>query len=229
MPRFRSRLPFAAIVMLPLVFGCGPIVRGSKAKLAIPGIEPTSAVYTLTNLHPDNPRPLLWSKNFLRGGLIPVCTEVAVTRSHRTAIWFRIPGSKVEYRYQNVNSANPRPFRDHLGMVFGPRCPSEEIDGLAEVDRRHIEAGTVGNGMTKAGVIFAIGYPPEFKTPDREVDTWTYWRSRVRSFDVVFGPDGRVISGEPPPLEAPGVPPPPPPAEPVARKQTLGVSAPTPR
>jgi hypothetical protein len=224
-----SRYLLVALATLPLLAGCGPTVRGSQAKLAIPGIEPTSNVYTLTNLHPDNPRPLLWSKNFLRGGLIPVCTPVDVTRSHRTAIWFRIPGSKVEYRYQNVNSANPRPFRDHLAMVFGPRCPQDEIDKLGRVDREHIEAGTVGPGMTRAGVIFAIGYPPEFRTPDRSVDTWTYWRSRVRSFDVVFGPDGHVIRGELPPLEAPGVPPPPPPAEPVARKKALGVAAPTPR
>jgi hypothetical protein len=71
------------------------------------------------------------------------------------------------------------------------------------VDRRHIEAGTVGPGMTKAGVVFAIGYPPEFKTPDLNADTWTYWRSRVRSFDVVFGKDGKVVSGELPPLNAP--------------------------
>ncbi len=223
--------PFVAVlVALTLSSGCAPIVRGPKASLAIPGIEAGAPVYTLTNLHPDYPRPLLWSKNFIRGGLIPVCTQVTVVRSHRTAIWFLIPGSKVEYRYQNVNSANPRPFRDHLGMVFGPRCPQEEIAKLGEIDRRHIEAGTIGNGMTKAGVIFAIGYPPEFRTPDLGVDTWTYWRSRVRSFDVVFGKDGRVISGELPVLEASGAPPPPPPAEPVKRKPSgLAPPPPTPR
>jgi hypothetical protein len=191
------------VVSIPLLSGCAPSVRGSKAKLAIPGITAESPVYTLTNLHPDDPRPLLWSKNFLRAGLIPVCTQVAVVRSHRTAIWFRVPGSDVEYRYQYVKSATTSPFRDNLARVFGPRCPREEIDKLGEVDRRHIEAGTVGPGMTKAGVVFAIGHPPEFKTPDLDADTWTYWRSRVRSFDVVFGKDGKVESGELPPLNAP--------------------------
>lgn len=203
MPVFFSRFVLVLLLSVPLASGCAPTVRGPNAKLAIPGIEPASPVYTLTNLHPDDPRPLLWSKNFLRAGLIPVCTPVAVTRSHRSAIWFRVPGSKVEYRYQNVNSANPRPFREHLAMVFGPRCPREEIDRLDEVDRRHIEAGTVGPGMTRAGVIFAIGYPPEFRTPDLQADTWTYWRSRVRSFEVVFGEDGRVVTGELPPLHPP--------------------------
>lgn len=203
MPVCFPRWMLVVLVSVPLASGCSPTVRGSNAKLAIAGIEPASPVYTLTNLHPDDPRPLLWSKNFLRAGLIPVCTPVTVTRSHRTAIWFRIPGSSVEYRYQNVNSANPRPFGDHLAMVFGPRCPREEIDGLGEIDRRHIEAGTVGPGMTKAGVIFAIGHPPDFQTPDLSADTWTYWRSRVRSFEVVFSKDGRVVTGELPPLHPP--------------------------
>ena len=49
-------------------------------------------------------------------------------------------------------------------------------------------------GMTKEGVIFAIGYPPRHVNPDLDSYQWTYWKSRFNRFVVEFDDEDRVAS-----------------------------------
>jgi len=46
-------------------------------------------------------------------------------------------------------------------------------------------------GMSKEGVVFAIGYPPPHETPRLEGDQWRYWKRRFDSILVHFE-NGRV-------------------------------------
>jgi hypothetical protein len=56
-----------------------------------------------------------------------------------------------------------------------------------------IQQGQVFQGMSKQGVILAIGYPPEHQTPSLEADQWSYWRNSHRRFQVYFV--GGLVSG----------------------------------
>ena len=47
-------------------------------------------------------------------------------------------------------------------------------------------------GMSKDGVVLAIGYPPEHKTPSLKNNRWVYWASRWNKFAVLFNKDGLV-------------------------------------
>lgn len=143
--------------------------------------------YTLTNLHPDPAGQLLYSINYQRSGFIPICTRVHITESTDRGIAFVAHGVTYAYWFRDEYLIEGR--EAHLRRYFGETC--DPGDASSPEDRAGIAAGTVSVGMTKAGVIKAIGYPPPHATPDLEAQQWRYWRSRFDTFLVRFE-DGRV-------------------------------------
>ena len=150
--------------------------------------------YTLTNLHPDEQRARLYAVNFQQPGLIPRCTEVRFTRLRRSAMRFEVPsrGDK-EYEYLN-HSAAAEPFPDHLRRFFGSECDPGAIESLSEIDREGIADGRPRVGMTRQGIIYALGYPPRHVNPSLDSGDWTYWSSRFDRFIVYFDSEG-IVTG----------------------------------
>ena len=79
----------------------------------------------------------------------------------------------------------------HQQRYFGPQCP--DLRSMRPEDVSGIQNAAVYQGMTKAGVIAAIGYPPEHRTQTLEGDVWLYWASRMGRFEVYF--TNGVVSG----------------------------------
>jgi hypothetical protein len=188
-PRASSSRLLALAAIMAAMAGCAAKVPEALAK--IPGLAGATEVYTLTNLHPDDPRTVLYAANYQRAGLLPVCTRVQIERLGGDVMEFRVESSGKVYEYAHHKSAI-EPFPQHLSRYFGPRCPDEAMAKLGEIDRRNIRSGTVEAGMTRQGVLFAIGYPPTRTTPDLQATKWRYWRNRFRSFHVEFDDRGRV-------------------------------------
>lgn len=67
------------------------------------------------------------------------------------------------------------------------------MSAFTDMERTPILEGQVENGMSKAAVLRAMGYPPKHQTPSLTGNEWTYWRNRVASFVVRFR-DGKVVS-----------------------------------
>ena len=149
--------------------------------------------YTLVNLHPDNQRSRLYAVNFQQLGLIPVCSEVEYLGLGRKSFKFRVVTTNREYQYLNHKAA-AEPFPDHLKRFFGPSCPRDEIESLSEIDRQGIREGQAIVGMTRRGVILAMGHPPRHVNPDPSAPTFMYWKSRFNRVQIQFGPDGLVSS-----------------------------------
>ena len=149
--------------------------------------------YTLVNLHPDNQRSRLYAVNFQQLGLIPVCSEVEYLGLGRKSFKFRVVTTNREYQYLNHKAA-AEPFPDHLKRFFGPSCPSDEIESLSEIDRQGIREGRAIVGMTRRGVIVAMGHPPRHVNPDPNAPAFMYWKSRFNRVQIQFGPDG-LVSG----------------------------------
>lgn len=148
-------------------------------------------VYTLTNLHPDENRSKLYATNYQQHGLIPLCTEVELLERGRKRLVFRIKSSGREYYYDNHRNAR-EDFRINLAKYFGTDCKKNQIAKLGKTDQSGIKQGRALVGMTKQGVIYAIGYPPLSHTPTLEATTWKYWTNRFNTIDVVFSSDGVV-------------------------------------
>jgi len=63
---------------------------------------------------------------------------------------------------------------------------------FSKIDKRGIAAGKVSVGMTRKGVMAALGYPPTHRTPSLDASSWIYWANRFRTIGVDFDGRGRV-------------------------------------
>lgn len=166
-------------------------VRGGGADQAQPvafELADGSPVYTLVNLHPDEDRRRLYSTNYQREGLIPFCTPVTIASVTTEKMVFTTTETGRTYEYLFHNQL-VHGITDHLGLYFGRTCNADAVNTLGDDDRKGIASGRVGLGMTKAGVLTAIGYPPTHATPALEGNVWTYWISRFNKMKVLFKDD----------------------------------------
>lgn len=146
------------------------------------------AVYTLTNLHPDDERGVLYAVNYQQAGLIPRCSRVDLTRLKRKSLTFTVLDRGKEYVYENHEAA-AEPFPDHLLHWFGTECDPADVEKLSELDQEGVRTGKVSVGMSRQGVIYAIGYPPRHVNPNLEASEWTYWWNRFNRFIIRFDGD----------------------------------------
>lgn len=149
-----------------------------------------TGVVTLVDLHPHPRRPELWTTNYQQEGFIPVCTEVVIESVTAREMVFTVPSIGVRFHYR-VDASLAEPFTAHLDRVFGTRCPPE-LDQLSAIDRDGVSRGVVQVGMSRRGVLFALGAPPVQATPSLELPAWRYWLTRHRTFEVRFV--GDVVS-----------------------------------
>jgi hypothetical protein len=157
---------------------------------ATPGYGLPQNAVTLVNLHPDEERSQLYSVNYQMVSVIPRCTPVTIDATSRKGIKFTVTSSGRQYDYAFHDTMVEGPEK-HLARYFGAACP--EPTGLNPLDMKGIESGLVSEGMTKTGVILALGYPPEHATPSPDRDQWIYWKNRWDRFVVRFA-DGIVVS-----------------------------------
>ena len=148
-------------------------------------------VYTLTNLHPDENRGKLFSVNFQQPGLIPLCTEVEILKVKNKRIDFKVKDTSREYKYVHHKTAG-EDVKTNAVKYFGKECNKDKVAKLSEKDQEGIKLGKALVGMSKQGVIYAIGYPPLGANPSMDASTWKYWFNRFNTFAVIFNAEGIV-------------------------------------
>lgn len=82
--------------------------------------------------------------------------------------------------------------RQYVDLVTSPTPVSYE--GLNDVDREGIQAGKAMVGMTRQGVMIALGYPARHYTPSLNQSRWFYWKGRLNRYAVEFDETGTVVS-----------------------------------
>lgn len=150
---------------------------------------------TLVNLHPDMAKRFIYTTNYQQvGGLIPVCTEVTVQKFSRKALVFLANGIQYTMAYDKHTKNAGVSFENAVKDFFGPRCDSKKIAGLGAKDKEGIKSGTPVVGMTKQGVIFAMGRPPYHVNPSLESNNWMYWQNRFNRVAIEFNDKGVVTA-----------------------------------
>lgn len=154
-----------------------------------------SGVYTRYNLH------YVAEKGTARGsfanwtdwpghGFVPYNTKV------RTECWGgRIrfttdAGLKILFE-MNTSRMGMTPAQ-YVVLITSPTPVTYE--GLSDVDRQGIEAGKALVGMSKQGVMIALGYPAKHMTPSLDDNRWTYWKGRHDTYVVEFDGSGKVAN-----------------------------------
>lgn len=149
-------------------------------------------VYLLTNLHPDEENQRLYSTNYQLPGRLKVCTKVRITKLSKKKMKFELVDSSREYDYLLHKKSTPEGFSENIKKYFGPECPQAEIDGMSDIDKEGIKKARALKGMTKRGVIIAMGYPPAHVTHDLDYEEWMYWMNKWSRDAVEFDDNGIV-------------------------------------
>jgi hypothetical protein len=167
-----------------ILSGCASVMPLTDKVTGEDLFQTNKPVYTLVNLHPDEKRMKLYSVNFQQDGLIPVCTQVNIVDVTNKNLTFKISSTDKQYTLTKHKSSPD--FSKYLSNYFGTECNSSKIKKLSTLDQQGIKDGVVKEGMTKEGVKYAIGFPPEHKTPDLNSNEWLYWKNRFNTFKVEF-------------------------------------------
>ena len=149
-------------------------------------------VVTLTDLHPDEIDNRLYAVNYQRMGLVPVCSQVTLLELTTKRLRFRVEATGQTYEYLYHKAAS-EPFQDHLARYFGYECPPA-LQSLNALDKRGVALGKALDGMSKPGVVFAMGYPPPHVNPSLSSNRWIYWTGRFAKVAVVFDDTGHVLA-----------------------------------
>lgn len=166
---------------------------GGFSAIKGPNVFTAETAYTLTNLHPDPQRMKMYAVNYQQAGLIPYCTPVKFVDTGSSRVAFVLKDGGTTY-YYDYHDAAAEPFPDHLQRFFGLSCDSvrAKLASLSAKDREGVEKGQALVGMSKDGIVIALGYPPRHVTPSLDSDRWTYWSNRFNRFIVEFDGNGTV-------------------------------------
>ena len=156
--------------------------------------------YLGCNLFPDvKKNNALSSVNYhLPGGMLKWGTAIKIVELDGHHVIFEDLATNIQYPYafhgKTLEVVTPE---EHLKRILLADIEPlrSEVASMSEIDKRGIDEGVVYPGMTKRAVLIAIGYPPEFVTPDPMTSNeWNYWYDRFREFVVAFDDDGRVVT-----------------------------------
>lgn len=155
-------------------------------------IKKGDKLQALANLHPDMQKHLLYTLNYQLPGLIPVCADVVVTEVGKKKMGFTWQGQEFEIVYEGFTEKAGVSFQQAVQNYFGPACDQAKLKSLGKVDQEGIRTGHPQAGMTREGVLFAMGRPPVHANADLNAAEWNYWKNRYVRMIVSFDSSGKV-------------------------------------
>ncbi len=159
------------------------------------GAWPTETVYTRYNLHYISEMGLHrasyanWTQH-VGHRVLPYNTRVRA-RIHESGIFFLVADTGMEIGLEYNAGRMGMSAWDYFNLITSPTPVA--YDDLSEVDRQGIAAGKAQTGMSKQGVLVALGYPATHQTPSLDWNRWMYWKGRRGSYTVEFDHDGNVV------------------------------------
>jgi hypothetical protein len=147
---------------------------------------------TLSNLHPD--KNVIHSINYQLPGRIPVCADITVKKVSKSAMVFEYSGAEYEFVLDKHTKGAGITLQDAARAYFGPKCDEAKMKSLSKVDQDGIATSRAQVGMTREGVLFALGRPPFHANPSLDSPEWLYWRNRFGKLAVQFDEQGKVVS-----------------------------------
>ena len=98
-------------------------------------------------------------------------------------------GKKISYEFHKQRMGMS--IDEYIKLITSPKQVS--MKGLSKKDREGIRLGKAMVGMTKKGVMMALGYPACHRTPSLDDSVYVYWQGRFKTLAVEFNSKGKVI------------------------------------
>ncbi len=171
-------------------FGCAKYIKVKE--LANPYKD--KLVYTTVNMRYDGQRSKGSYIAYNSLTLLPVNSRVFIKKITQSGFILQIPsGQIVSFAYKNTWGG--KPIDKIIPLLFSETNISAEISKFNERDTRGIKIGDALIGMSKKGVIVAMGYPAVHMTPSTDQDVWTYWENRFAKYKLTFKDDKIIEVG----------------------------------
>ena len=143
------------------------------------------------------------STNYRMGTLIPINSKFEFVKTSWAKRRTKPPfyGQEASFRVKHVVSgqiikiANIKKYSGSDASGYFLKMFSKDktdLSSFTEKERQYILIGRVLSGMSKKGVILALGYPPVHKTPSLNNPIWRYWNSKLGTFTVQFLDDKTI-------------------------------------
>jgi hypothetical protein len=155
--------------------------------------------YTRYNVHgqsKDGKTTKASYANFTNPGaghvIVPAGTKILLTAKSSRSFTFTYDqnSKKVVFEYHQPRMGMS--VDEYLDRITSLEPTS--VDALSELDRKGVAEGRALFGMTREGVMTALGYPATHRTPSLDADTWVYWGNRFTTLAVEFDDAGKAIA-----------------------------------
>ncbi|WP_158972344.1 outer membrane protein assembly factor BamE [Paraglaciecola sp. L3A3] len=188
----KSLLTLVAVIST-VTMGCSSTSDSSSAAVSIPGFQEGATMVTLVNMHPDPKRKILYAVNYqLAGGMIPMCAEVKIEDIGSKEIEFNYNGMTYTYLWDKHTRNAGESLMQNISNFIGPKCDKNKVSSLSAKDQAGIQSGKPSVGMTKEGILFAMGRPPIHANPSLDGSTWMYWLNKFKKQAIDFDNNGKV-------------------------------------
>lgn len=121
---------------------------------------------------------------------LPPETELTITDKSRKSFTFTYDAGQKKVKYEFHQSRMGMSLDEYLDKITAKQPPS--LDGLSKLDRQGVAEGRALVGMSREGVMTALGYPATHRTPSLEASTWIFWKNRFSTLAVEFDDAGKV-------------------------------------
>ena len=174
---------------------CLLLLPTHKSAAGTSKIEAGNTYYLECNLHADPDKNKLSSVNYqLAGKVLKWGTPIKIKKISGKKVKFEASGENFAYEIHK-RTRKITTVRDHLARFLTTDLNKlkTRVGSLSSVDKKGIEDGRAMVGMSKQGILIAIGYPPEFVVTDpMAASNWQYWRNRWGQFTIIFDTYGKV-------------------------------------
>ena len=180
-----------SLSILTICLFANPLVSESSSKFIIEG-----PVYLKVNIHyQDNGKDCKASyANYTNPGaghkIVPVNTPVQFKKWGNKGFIIIDTQNNTEIYFEYHEPRMQMTGEDYISRITS--ASKVDLDQLSEKDRKGIKDGMATLGMTKDGVMMALGYPATHKTPSPASNRWIYWTNRFGTLAVTFDDKGIV-------------------------------------
>jgi len=180
--------------VLPLLLLCVLSLLFSQSALA-----QDELLFTKYNIHAQGKDAINFKAsyaNFTDPGaghvIIPAGTEIQMVKHGWRGFVFTYDGGSKKVTFEYHKKRMGMSMDEYIELITSPEPVS--YSGLSKQDKKGIADGKAYKGMTRKGVMIALGYPAVHKTPSLDSNTWTYWGNRFRTIGVDFNDQGKVAT-----------------------------------
>ena len=188
-----SKKILSMVIMLAACIFINPLISEGKSKFIIE--EP---VFLKVNIHyQDNGKDCKASyANYTDSGtghmVLAVNTPVQIKKWKRKGFIIIDTSNEKEIIFEYHKGRMQMSVDEYLTKITS--ASKVDLGKLSDKDRKGIKEGIAINGMTKNGVMIALGYPATHKTPSPDSNRWIYWTNRFGTLAVEFDGKG-IVSG----------------------------------